>query len=250
MKHVVRSRSGLGVLQLIGQQLRSAAFPQLCLLCATPGTMLCAACKIETQAQLRAACMQCGLPLHTTGICGACISQPPAFDATIAAALYAPPFDQLILGLKFHAQIAYAPLFADLLFERVEANAHARPAQGPELDRLIPVPLSRTHLADRGFNQALEIARPLGRRLHLPVDTDSLLRVVDTLPQASLPYEARHKNMRGAFALSQNPHPLHGLHVGVIDDVMTTGTTLNEFAKILKRAGVARVTNLVVARTP
>jgi ComF family protein len=178
-------------------------------------------------------------------LCGRCLRRPPAFDKTIAAALYEAPFDQLVRGLKYGATLAYAPLFARLLHGRA---THAVLA---DIDVVLPVPLSRARMATRGFNQAIEIARPFAEKLGRPLDTESVLRITDTAPQASLPFDARRRNVRGAFAvIDARRERIIGRRVGVVDDVMTTGATLEELAKTLKRAGAVAVVNLVVARTP
>ncbi len=172
------------------------------------------------------------------------MKRAPAFDASVAAAAYEAPFDVLVRGLKYGARLAYAPLLASLLHERMAAHPM-------DIDVLIPVPLSRDRMATRGFNQSTEIARPLARRIEKRLDTTSVLRTRDTPPQTALPFDARRKNIRGAFAVIDSRRSLlEGLTVGVVDDVMTTGSTLDEMAATLKRAGVARVVNLVVARTP
>jgi predicted amidophosphoribosyltransferase len=108
------------------------------------------------------------------------------------------------------------------------------------------MPLHPRRLAERGFNQALEIARSVARHLGRPIEPRGVLRVKDTLPQTKLPYEERAKNVRGAFLCKLD---LSGASVAVVDDVMTTGATLNELARALKRAGATRVENLVIART-
>jgi predicted amidophosphoribosyltransferase len=114
-------------------------------------------------------------------------------------------------------------------------------------DRVVPMPLHRTRLAERGFNQSLEIARHVARRLALPVDADAARRVLATTPQVDLPLDARARNVRGAFACE---HRLDGLNIAVVDDVMTSGASLDELAATLKAAGAARVVNWVAARTP
>lgn len=180
--------------------------------------------------------------------CGACLQSPPAFDASIVACDYAAPVDHLIQALKFHARLAFAPLFADLL---VRAVHDQRDMVGQtEAVLLTAVPLSATRLAVRGFNQASEIARSLSNRLHLPLASQLCIRVRDTSAQAGLPQKQRHVNMRGAFIVSPDAPNLSGKHVMVVDDVMTSGRTLHELAACLKRYGASRVTNLVVARTP
>jgi ComF family protein len=223
--------------------------PVPCALCGIEGgKAICPACSAQFYNGTSARCEQCALPLHgqesDSGRCGGCLAQAPGFDATIAATDYAPPSDQLVLALKFGAQLAYAPLFGDML----HAAIRQRGIEPPQL--LIAVPLGPKRLAERGFNQALEIAKPLARMLKIPLEKHLVLRTRDTAAQALLPPEQRHNNMRGAFTLfGQSIDRLRGCHIGVVDDVMTTGETLNELASTLKRFGARRVTNLVFART-
>jgi ComF family protein len=219
--------------------------PPACVLCDTPGAMLCDACRTDATAGVDPACPRCAIPLpRAASLCGRCLKRSPAFDRTWAAALYTAPFTQLVRGLKYGATLAYAPLLADLLLARATAADE-------DFDRILPVPLSRERMGERGFNQSIEIARVLAQRLDLPLDTRSVLRILDTSPQASLALAARRRNLRGAFSVVDGSRQdLVGSHVAIVDDVMTTGATLDELARTLKRAGVARVTNLVVARTP
>lgn len=175
--------------------------------------------------------------------CGRCLANPPAFDASFAATAYAPPADLLVQALKFRAQLPLATVFARLL---LDAMADESGAAG---ELVMAVPLSSERLASRGFNQALEIARPLARALQLPLDIHSCVRVRDTAPQSALAPADRRDNMRDAFAVMHR-QTIAGKHLLVVDDVMTTGHTLDAFAACLKRHGAARVTNLVFARTP
>ena len=160
---------------------------------------------------------------------------------------YRAPVDQLVLALKFGATLPLAPLFGELLAQALTTAMPDRSAW-PEL--LAPVPLGPRRLIERGYNQALEIARPLARSLTLPLSASLLVRVRETEAQAATPARQRHQNMRGAFVV---PHramtSVAGRHVGVVDDVMTTGATLDALASTLKRYGARRVTNLVFART-
>ncbi|MGV3741280.1 MAG: ComF family protein [Burkholderiaceae bacterium] len=115
---------------------------------------------------------------------------------------------------------------------------------------LVAVPLGPKRLAERGFNQALEIAKPLARKLGIPIEKRLVLRMRDTAAQALLPPDERRSNISRAFTLSSHAvDSMQGCHIGVVDDVMTTGETLNELASTLKRFGARRVTNLVFART-
>ncbi len=180
------------------------------------------------------------------GLCGACLAHRPPFDATIAAVDYASPLDQLVLQLKFGQRLALAPWCARMLVDAVLAR--------PDLvlpDLLLPVPLGRQRLAERGFNQALEIARPLARALGVPLQARLAVRAHDTLAQSSLAPGARQANVRHAFALAPQLLPLvRGRHIGLVDDVMSSGHTLGELAALCKRFGATRVSNLVFARTP
>lgn len=177
--------------------------------------------------------------------CGACLKHAPAFDTTIVATDYAPPVDQLVLALKFGNRLELAPLFASMLRDALLASPLTAL---PQL--LTAVPLGPQRLAERGFNQALEIAKPLSRSIGVALNTRLVSRQRDTRAQAQLHDDERRSNMRNAFVVLPNAMDgLRGLHVGVIDDVMTTGETLNALAATLKRFGAARVTNLVFART-
>jgi ComF family protein len=177
-------------------------------------------------------------------LCGACLAHPPAFDRTVVAASYAMPIDQLVLQLKFGHRLALAPLCARLLHDAIRRQPDdALPAL------LCPVPLGPRRLAERGYNQALEIARPLARSLGIALQTQLVQRVRDTAAQSSVAPALRQANIAGAFAVP-DAALVAGRHIGVVDDVMTSGRTLNELAATLKRHGAARVSNFVFARTP
>jgi len=168
------------------------------------------------------------------------LRQPPSFDATVALGDYATPIDGLLLALKFGHRLELASVLGALLAERVPPLADASLV-------LVPVPLSFERLAERGFNQSNEIGRATARTLGLRFDDAVLVRVRHAPAQASLPREARRRNIRGAFVARR---ALPGMRFGVVDDVMTTGSTLDEIARVLKAAGAQHVINLVVARTP
>lgn len=170
------------------------------------------------------------------------MATPPAFDATQAAVPYLPPVDLLVKHLKFGAQLPLAAAFASVLLERLRRRLPGN------IDMVMPVPLSAERLAERGFNQALEIARPLARALGLPLAATACLRVRDTVPQSTLALPERQGNMRGAFAVCERA-AIAGRQILVIDDVMTTGHTLDALAACLKRHGATRVMNGVFART-
>jgi ComF family protein len=175
------------------------------------------------------------------------LQRPPAYDATVAASQYQAPVDQLMLALKFGGKLALAPLFGHLLRDTMITS---RQPTDTLPDLLAPVPLSAERLQQRGFNQSLEIARTLARLIGIDLVAQLALRVRDTQAQAALPIAARRKNIRHAFVIEpHNVALVQGRHIGIIDDVMTTGETLQELAITLKRCGAAQVTNLVVART-
>jgi ComF family protein len=240
--------------------------PSSCAFCgASDDDAICIACHAQFFVRPDHRCAQCAiqLPEPSSPVCGDCLKRAPAFDATIAAADYAPPIDQLVLALKFGNRLELAPLFARLLRDALlppQQKNGAFPASTlatgesakPALpDQLIAVPLGARRLAERGFNQALEIAKPFGRALGVKLNPSLVLRVRDTQAQAMLHPDERHKNIRHAFIVSQQAiDSVQGQHIGVVDDVMTTGETLNELAATLKRFGAARVTNFVFARTP
>jgi len=222
--------------------------PSSCALCgAVQEAAVCRPCSLAHAAGGRPRCPCCANPAaagDTDRHCGACLTDPPAFDATVAACDYAAPLDGLVLGLKFSARLALAPWMAERLREAVVIDATPLP------DLLCPVPLGPRRLVERGYNQALELARPLAKGLGIPLAPRLLERVLETAAQSGVTPGERRRNVRGAFALTDGQVALGGRHVGVVDDVMTSGHTLDELAGVLKRAGAARVTNFVFARTP
>ena len=210
-------------------------FGGACYVCRGPARgFLCSGCGSELPSLDGALCPQCALPSPGGALCGRCLSDPPDYDATIAALAYDFPADALVHALKFRGELSIAPYLARLLAERI--------APGERIDLIVPVPLSAARLRRRGYNQAVEIAR------HLPgkMDRGLCTRERDVTPQSELPWAQRQRNVRGAFVCKR---PLGGLALAVVDDVMTTGATLNEMARTLKRAGAARVVNWVVVRT-
>ncbi|EHQ52503.1 MULTISPECIES: ComF family protein [Ectothiorhodospira] len=221
--------------------LLETAYPSTCLLCAAPGHAgldLCAACRAELPVSDHA-CTRCGLPLeYPAPFCGHCLRRPPPFDAAWSALLYAPPVDDLIADFKFRARLPQGRLLARLM-------ADALASRVPPPDCVIPVPLHPCRLRERGFNQALELVRPLARTLACPITHGAVTRIRATPPQQSLAATARHGNLRGAFRVAPG---LEAGHVALVDDVMTTGSTLREIAAALKAHGVGRVDVWVLAR--
>lgn len=216
--------------------------PRTCLLCgAAAAAPLCSGCTGDLPLLTTPRCPICALPLPVPApACGNCLKAPPAYAATHAALRYAFPVDHLMHNLKFGGHHAFHRLASADFFAARMLDA-ARPAG----DIVVPVPLAPLRLRERGFNQALEIARPLARALHRPLDTASLVRVRETLPQSLLPWRARAGNMRHAFACRGD---FSGREVIVVDDVMTSGATLDAIAHTLRAHGAVRVTNWVAAR--
>jgi len=217
-------------------------FPPTCLLCGDSGRWdcdLCAPCH-GALPHRASACIKCATVLeHDRGlICGACLKQPPVFDSAFAAFDYEEPVRHLIHALKFGRRYAHSRLLGTLLAERVAERSDL-----PE--RLVPVPLHSARYRERGFNQSAEIAREISRRLKIPLDLKSVRRFRATHSQIGLSAAERIHNVKNAFEVLQ---PLHARRVAIIDDVMTTGSTVAELAKILKSAGVARVEVWVCAR--
>lgn len=229
-----------------------AALPNLCALCGNLShTTLCAGCDEAYWNESRLRCTVCAVPLsssrwaaHTQYRCADCVGEPPAFHATFALADYRAPLDTLAVGLKFRARLMLAREFAQRL-ARLAQDAWQDGAAWPDV--IAPVPLASKRLTERGYNQAWQIARPLARALNVHSDATLLDRVIHTAPQSRLDLDARRLNVGRAFKVAGS---VQGLHVGIVDDVMTTGATLEALARTLKAAGARRVTNFVALRTP
>lgn len=212
---------------------------QPCLLCGADSRsgLLCLGCLADLPVLPEPRCPQCALPTPHGETCGACLRHPPAFSHSESVYRYAHPLDSLIQALKYRGELAVARFFAERLAERVVAS------QRPDL--IIPMPLHPNRLRERGFNQATLIAGHLGHILDVSMLPDACHRVRDTLPQVELPLAARRKNLRAAFACDID---LTGYQVALVDDVMTTGTSLDELAHVAKRAGAAGICTWTLAR--
>jgi ComF family protein len=229
-----------------------AALPNLCALCGNLShKTLCADCDEAYWNEGRLRCSVCAVPLpgthkasHAQYRCADCSAEPPPFEATFALADYRRPLDALALGLKFRARLMLAREFAQRL-ARLAEDSWADASDIPDV--LAPVPLANRRLIERGYNQAWQIAWPLARALKVRSDATLLRRVIHTAPQSRLDLDARRLNVGRAFEVVK---PVQGLHVGIVDDVMTTGATLEALARTLKAAGARRVTNFVALRTP
>lgn len=212
-------------------------YPPTCLLCDAPGHNgldLCLGC-LDSLPYSHGACPRCAIalpaeaPLATP--CGRCQKKPPFFDAATSLFRYEEPVRHLLHAFKFGRRYACARLLGELLAARL-----ARLPEYPQL--IIPVPLHPKRYAERGFNQSLELARPLSRRLGVPLDSQHCRRVRFTPPQSQLSALQRRRNLRGAFQITGS---IPADYVAILDDIVTTGATVGEMARALKGAGVKRV---------
>ena len=216
---------------------RNWALPERCVLCSTPGTTLCEPCREDLPGLHAARCPVCAHSSPRAEVCGQCLAHPPRFTRVNVAFSYGFPADALIRRLKYASDLALVAPLASALVQRV--------ADEPRPDCIVPMPLSRQRQRDRGFNQSLELARVLAAPLGLPVARSVCRRIRDTPPQATLPLDRRRANIRGAFECDD----MEGARVAVVDDVLTSGATLNEIARVLLRAGATEVRGWVLART-
>lgn len=222
-------------------------FPPRCLLCGDPGwcgRALCAGCDADLP-RIEAACRRCGEALPATGpglpemtVCGTCLWRPPPFTAIEVPFAYAAPVDWCVRRLKFHRDLAAGRLLGELLVDHILQSP-------PGVSAVVPVPLHRKRLPERGFNQAVEIARPVARALAVPLLAEGLCRSRATPTQMELPADQRRANVRGVFAPGREP--VAGT-VLLVDDVVTTASTVREASRALLRTGADGVRVLAVAR--
>ena len=239
--HMSNIRLGTGILKL-------AIFKQNCVLCASQEANSHAVCKPCLNAlpwHPKTSCPQCGLA-SSGMVCGSCLNSPPDFDAMISVFSYAFPVDAMMLRYKYGSMLNLGSTFGEFLAEKVNVENCLK-----NIDLIIPMPMHPQRLKERGFNQALEIAKVLTKNCkekldYTKLDYTSAERQTLTPPQASLPLKERVKNIKGAFKVSGD---LSGKRIAIVDDVMTTGASLNELAKTLKKAGASHVECWVVART-
>lgn len=216
---------------------------QPCLLCKNfeGGELgLCEDCLHELPWHTSPHCPQCAL--ESTGeICGQCLTSAPHFDRTLALFTYDFPADALLQHFKYQQAHHLAHTFGHLFTHHL---SHCQAAKN--IDVIFPMPMHPIRLKERGFNQALEIARILAKNCQIPLDFESGYRKKYTPPQATLPLKDRVKNMQDVFACDNY---LQNLNIAIVDDVMTSGASLNALAKTLKEAGAQTVECWVVART-
>lgn len=198
----------------------------------------CAACDAALPYMGMPHCPVCALPTPGSQTCGHCLRQPPSFTRTTAVFAYAFPLDKLVQAMKYGEQLALAHAFAHKLAQRIA------PDRLP--DCVMPMPLHPTKLRERGYNQSQLLAAPIARRFDLELLPHACERVRDTAPQSSLPWKERKKNMRNAFRCEMD---LTGKRVALVDDVLTTGASMNALAEAVRKRGAIEVETWVVART-
>lgn len=216
------------------------AIPPFCVFCSTAcaSGLCCDGCSALLPRN-KTACCRCANPMPTlsAAVCGHCQTCPPPFQSAVAPLLYAFPVDAAIKALKFRRQLYYLPVFGKLLVDAAAQNF-------PDVDGLVPVPLHHWRHALRGFNQALELCNIVSRCSKIPI-VRGVKRTRATKIQSGLSADERRHNLRDAFCL---PGRLRIRHPLVVDDVMTTGATCGELAKMLLTAGAEKVSVLTIAR--
>ena len=220
--------------------------PGHCVLCNKPAGNSGGICRVCAEGLPRndRRCRLCAQPLPQDSspglLCGVCLNTSPPYDSCTAPFIYSEPLSGLHRRFKFHNDLAAGRALGELLAETLMQQRR----NFPQL--IIPVPLGRSRLKRRGFNQAIELALPVSRRLDIPLSRLAVKRQQETQPQSGLTRKARRTNVRGAFALRGK---ISTPHVAIVDDVMTTGFTINEVARLLRRAGAERIDVWVLART-
>lgn len=231
--------TGKSVLKRIIQQI----YPHICVLCGDAGSQnrdLCAHCEADLIIN-RQACQQCAIPLPsaTSGsVCGQCLKKPPLYDQSWSAFIYAQPLEWMIQQLKFNARLSYSILFSELMMPLLPA-LHQQP------DCIIPVPLHNKRIRQRGFNQTYELIKPVATKLAIKIDTKHCLRIRNTQAQTGINAKSRSRNVKDAFEFKNTPDYKY---IILFDDVITTGSTINELARTLKNQGVERVDVWSLAR--
>ena len=219
--------------------------PPRCLLCAAAGENgrdLCSGCRGDFKVN-DTCCARCALPLDQPALlCGRCLKREPAFDSAWVPFVYGHPLNLLETRFKFGGDLAAGRVLGDCIIDRALIDSPTLP------DLLIPVPLHTKRLRQRGYNQALELATPIAQALGIDIAIDRLHRQRDTTPQTGLDAAARRRNLAHAFTLSEGQRL--PAHIAIFDDVMTTGSTLGECARVLRKAGVERIDVWALARAP
>jgi ComF family protein len=219
-------------------------YPYICSLCGSTSDLQIDLCKdcLDDLVCDNSACIRCGLPLtgqSGQSFCGQCLRKPPQYHGTFAAFTYSTPLTGLITQLKFNGKIQLARVLAEAWLQRF---AHAGI---PLPDAILPVPLHRRRIWNRGYNQALEIARPIARHFNLPLLSGHVLRTRHTAAQSTLLSRQRKANVRGCFKIARR---LPFQRIAIVDDVVTTGSTVQELARMLVSEGVREIYVWCIAR--
>jgi len=213
---------------------------QPCVLCGgmSHDGLWCSACDRALPYFDAPCCPTCALPTPGGEVCGQCLKHPPLFTRATAVFGYSFPLDKLMQAMKYGEQLALAHAFAEKLVQRIDKS--------PLPDCVIPMPLHPAKLRERGFNQSLLLASRIARELDIKLLHDTCQRVRDTPPQSALPWKERKKNVRGAFRCDAD---LSGKHIALVDDVLTTGASLEALAEAAQKRGASKISVWVVART-
>lgn len=213
---------------------------QPCVLCGAMSHdgLWCGACDASLPCHDMPQCPVCALPTPQGEVCGHCLKKPPLYSRTVAAFSYQFPLNKLIQAMKYQERLALSQIFADKLLRHIDMNALP--------DLIIPMPLHPAKLRRRGFNQALLVADRLASSLNIPLLRHTCHRLRDTPSQSALPWKERSRNVRGAFLCDAN---LTGKHIALVDDVLTTGASLNALAQAAQQCGATQISAWVIART-
>ena len=236
-------RSGLKSVRATALALLEWVAPPCCLLCRLEVEYrhgLCQGCWAKLPVN-EIHCECCALPMAHESLCGHCQRCPPVFDSVIAPLRYQDPIDQMLCALKYHQQLSFARTAAGLITDTVRESGEPMP------DLLIGVPMTHRAVRKRGLNQAVFLARLIGRQLGIPAKSTLIKKLRETDRQSTLNASKRQRNLKGAFHCKGS---LEDKHIALVDDILTTGATANEISKVLKAAGANRVDIWVCARTP
>jgi ComF family protein len=240
-------------LQLILQKLQhfiEIILPAQCLLCHLPSNnkLICKHCQ-KALTQERSCCQHCGLPLpKPQPFCGNCLQQGHLFTQLHAVADYHSPYPQLIKQFKYKKKLLNGELLAQLLITSINRNTSAQ--QRSKIDYLVPVPLHKRKLQQRGFNQSQLLAERISAKLHIPLLLDLVIRQKQTCAQENLSLQKRKNNLKEAFTVAPGEKSkLSGSYIVIIDDVVTTGATVNSLSQVLLQAGALRVDVWCICRT-
>lgn len=244
-------QKGRSFLRALAEHLYLTLWEKRCRVCGTPcppkdSITLCPKCAAALAPFQGGFCPCCGQIRKTKDkrrfFCHDCLVDPPPWQEIHFFGLYESLLKNLLVDFKFHGNLAAGQLIGELLARSMPESFHNAP------HILVPMPLSRKRLLERGFNQVLEMARPVVRRFSFPLVMDGLIRIHDTVQQCGLSKIQRRINTTGVFAAASDK--ISGKHIILMDDIMTTGSTLRQAAQALLEAGASGICVLIAARTP